>query len=246
MQDRLQQVFLPIRNTTSSLVVVVTDRLNVELTAPRIEQYLSNVPPESLTRNKEEHVRGPSFPVLVRNLIGVSTLGIASIGISVAIVKSALLPQQVSWVAAAGAVVVAIATVITYQTRKITQRRLPKQLSAAILASFVALVALQSTLVVEININKIPTRFLVGWRLNTWASSALKNCDQSLHPSGAIDPSAVFTCAGPDMIPLAYGWTYRVVYISYALSYLALAASFSALISLNLLGQGNHRRNASL
>jgi hypothetical protein len=186
----------------------------------------------------------PSFLILVKRLLGVSTLGLASIGLSVAVVKSALIPEPLKWIAAAGSVVAALAIVILYQAHEPIRHRLLRPLSVVVVASFIALVILQSTLVIEISVNRIPATFLIGWKLTPSAASVLENCGDPAHLGGSIDPHAIFTCAGPDTIPVAYGWSYRVAYMIYALSYLALVASFAALVTIALMHETARRPSA--
>jgi hypothetical protein len=179
----------------------------------------------------------PGLPTLVKRLLGVSALGVGCIAISVAVVKLALIPEQLNWIAPTGPVVVALAIVIAHQTNDVS-RRLMTSLSVLMSATLVTLIILHSTLVVDIDLNKSPVSYLVGWHLAPDALRSFQACHSSFSsPSTSIDPRKLFSCAGPDMIPQAYGWSYTLAYALYALTYLGLVSSFAFVIAVAIMRQ---------
>lgn len=185
-----------------------------------------------------------SFSILVKRLTGVSMLGVGSIALSVAVVKSALIPEQLNWIVATGSVIVALTIVTVYQQSQAVRWRMRKPLSVVIFASLIALLVLHSTLIIEINVNDTPINYLIGWKLTQSAARTLQTCNGTLDNTiGSVDPRVLFSCAGPDMIPRAYGWTYRIAYALYALFYLVLVTSFASIVTMALMRQSRRTSN---
>jgi|SRR5579862_179211 len=181
-----------------------------------------------------------SFTILVKRLTRVSMLGVGSITLSVAVVKSALIPDQLNWIVATGSIVVALAVVTVYQQSQASRWQLRRPLSVVIFASLIALLVLHSTLIIEISVNDTPINYLIGWKLTESATKLLQPCNGTLDNTiGSVDPKVLFSCAGPDMIPRAYGWSYRIAYALYALFYLALVASFASTVTVALMRQSH-------
>ena len=147
--------------------------------------------------------------------------GVAAL-ISKTVVKDALVPAQMDWLADAGLLAALVALLIPLPA-DVHKQRLYWLVAVAIICLTVMLV-IRATLFEE----QGDMRLLVGTTLSATGQAMASNCQTK-------DPSAlphwprrdlVFKCFGQDDIPTAYGMSYSVMAVVYALSYLCFILVF--------------------
>jgi hypothetical protein len=158
---------------------------------------------------------------------GLAALGISSAAatLSATLLKSALLPEQLAWLGAAGTVVAAVMIPISFVFRNLIEKgRVRWVLGVLLFLSLVALIWLRAARVVEIPIGGQTQNFLVGSTLTQMGSDAKQKCKPD-------STEQLVSCAGAPDIPRIFGRSYWDAYYSYLGDYLLMLAIFVPLVS---------------
>lgn len=161
----------------------------------------------------------PGFTAWLKTIRGgaVFVAGTAGI-ISSLVVKNDLVPEQVTWLGAAGALT-AMAALIALPMQ-------PRRGLFGIMLVFVALlVTIRAVFVETLEISGQSRLYLVGISLSTDGVDLRQNCLKELNAT-VLSRGELVRCAGPASIPSLYGWTYYLLTICYVLSYLAFLLIF--------------------
>jgi hypothetical protein len=158
---------------------------------------------------------------------GLAALSIASVAaaLSATLLKSQLLPEQLSWLGAAGTVVAAVMIAVSFTLRDALDGQWIKVILTIILmATCVCVIYLRGTLVAQVEIKGSPHAYLIGRTLTSAGQTARNNCQ-------ADSNEELIECSGAETIPSLFGASYRHAAILYIGAYLLMLAAFVQLVS---------------
>ena len=165
-----------------------------------------------------------SFGEYVNGLVALA-ISSAAAALSSTRLKSELLPDQLSWLGAAGTVVAAVMIAISFVIRKRLRVTWLKYILAALLfLALLLLIWLRSARVVNVEIAGSAHNFLVGSTLTPSGQEAYTKCS-------AQSNEQLIECSGARIIPLLFGQSYWRIYYEYIADYLIMLAIFVLLIS---------------
>lgn len=152
-------------------------------------------------------------------------LATAASAISSTVLKEELIPEQMKWLSAAGTVVAACFIPIAFTNREFLSRKAVRRvLTFSLIISVSVVIALRASRTIELEINNKTASYLLGFHTSLSGRALLAKC------TGPTQEDRI-RCAGTDLIPRIYGWTYDLAYGIFLSVYLMSLATFVCLVS---------------